>query len=68
MVNLVAGNRVVVLHGYDVIRDALNHPDLNGRPSLSVFEQVLQGGIGKGLTLVSETHRTNRLGATPIDL
>ncbi|XP_071807416.1 cytochrome P450 2J6-like [Asterias amurensis] len=46
MVNLVAGNRVVVLHGYDVIRDALNHPDLNGRPSLSVFEQVLQGGIG----------------------
>ncbi|XP_038057362.1 cytochrome P450 2C15-like [Patiria miniata] len=46
-VDLIFGRRVVVLHGFDVIRDAFHqYPELNGRPSLSVFEKVLKGGVG----------------------
>ncbi|XP_022089789.1 cytochrome P450 2J6-like [Acanthaster planci] len=46
-IDLIFGRRVVVLHGYDVIKDAFRHyPQLNGRPSLSVFEKVLKGGVG----------------------
>ena len=41
-VNL-AGTRVVVLHGYDTIKEAFNQQQLSGRPRLYTSEKICPG-------------------------
>ncbi|XP_071803788.1 cytochrome P450 2J5-like [Asterias amurensis] len=42
----ILGQRIVVVHGYDAIKDAFQNPSLNDRPESHMITNMLDGSVG----------------------
>ena len=43
----ILGQRIIVVHGYDAIKDAFQNPSLNDRPESHMITNMLDGSVGK---------------------